>query len=304
MLYPNFDDLVALKEGRSQIRHPSRMLAKASVAGKHLSPFRGQGMEFDAVREYVPGDDVRNIDWRVTARTGSPHLKVFKVDRERNVLLCLDMSASMRFGTKNTFKSVQAAKVASLLGWQSIAQRDPVSALLFGDVQGGMHYYSPTRTQNSFCTLLKTLSQPIHEHYTLSYSAVVERIASLARSGSLIYFISDFLSLDADLQHSSHLTSLCRRSDVVFISINDRADRLLPQIGEIEAHAYAGGGKLTVDLSDPELRSSYEAVWRENRRILTELARRLKISLVELTTESEIPRDLKIGLEKLSRRRS
>src|SRR5690348_13237596 len=103
MLYPDFDELVSyknLKVGGAPAR-----LSQSLVAGGYRSSFRGRGLEFDSVREYVPGDDIRNIDWRVTARTGSPHLKIFQEERQRTVFLCVDTHAGMRFGTRKTFKS-------------------------------------------------------------------------------------------------------------------------------------------------------------------------------------------------------
>src|ERR1700722_4557819 len=128
MLYPDFNELAAFKDRRACLSHISQKAVKSIVPGNHHSPFRGQGLEFDSVRKYVPGDDIRNIDWRVTARTDSPHLKIFKEERERHILLCVDMNAAMRFGTKKTFKSIQAAHIAALLGWRGMANNDRISA--------------------------------------------------------------------------------------------------------------------------------------------------------------------------------
>src|SRR5690349_8564243 len=105
MLYPEFDELISYKDlklGRIKSNSPS----KSTQKGSQHSRFRGQGLEFDSVRQYLPGDDIRNIDWRVTARTGSPHLKIFQEEKLRHIVLCVDMNASMMFGTKKTFKSI------------------------------------------------------------------------------------------------------------------------------------------------------------------------------------------------------
>src|SRR5262249_3770144 len=138
MLYPDFDDLVALKRRKSDIAYSSSRAIKSANPWNYLSPFRGHSLEFDSVLQYIPGDYIRNIDWRVTARIGSPHLKLFREDRERHLLICVDVNAAMRFGTKNTFKSVQAARIAALLGWRGMAQQDRVSACLYGDVINGI----------------------------------------------------------------------------------------------------------------------------------------------------------------------
>ena len=125
------------------------MLASGSnpwrqASGDYASPFRGQGLAFHEVREYRFGDDIRSIDWRVTARTDKPHVKVFTEERERTVILCIDANAAMRFGTRGTFKSVQAARAAALLGWQANGSNDRVGCIVFGDVPGGMQFFAPT----------------------------------------------------------------------------------------------------------------------------------------------------------------
>jgi uncharacterized protein (DUF58 family) len=103
MLYPDFNDLISYKNRKLDKMQLARRKMIQAARGNHHSPFRGQGLDFDAVREYVIGDDIRNIDWRVTARTGSPHLKLFKEEKERHTIICVDMNSAMRFGTRNTF---------------------------------------------------------------------------------------------------------------------------------------------------------------------------------------------------------
>src|SRR6202789_3352703 len=110
----------------------------AIASGDYTSPCRGQGLAFHEVREYHFGDDIRSIDWRVTARTDKPHVKVFTEERERTVILCVDANAAMRFGTRGTFKSVQAARAAALLGSQARCSNDRVGCLVFGDVAEGI----------------------------------------------------------------------------------------------------------------------------------------------------------------------
>lgn len=300
MLYPNFHDLVALKNRRSALKHRSNRSVRSIVPGNHHSPFRGQGLEFDSVREYVFGDDIRNIDWRVTARTGSPHLKIFKEDRERHIILCVDMNHSMRFGTKNTFKSVQAARIASLLGWQGISQQDRVSACLFGDVPGRMQFFAPKRTGKSFCAMLKMLAEPTTDQHQVPFVDVWQHISRTAHTGSLVYFISDFLDLKNDVQ--VHLNRLNKRCDVIFIAINDPADKSIYPVGALGFSAQSRE-KIYVNTDSIAGREAYEAQWMENRKRLYELTSRLKIPLIELATESDIPRDLPIALKTIGKRK-
>jgi len=291
MLYPDFNDLVAFKDRKSNLMHTSYRSVKSTVPGNHHSPFRGQGLEFDSVREYVPGDDIRNIDWRVTARTGSPHLKLFKEERERQMMICIDMNAGMRFGTRNTFKSVQAARAAALLGWRGLAQHDCVSACLFGDVPDGIRYFAPKRTAKSFCALLKMLAEPCADRHYVAISEALQHVSRVSHTGSLIYLISDFMDLDKNFQHEACLSRLNKKSDVVFIAINDPADRSIYPLGTIGFCA-KDVEKIYVNTESVAGREAYAAQWKENRQKLYEITSKLKISLIEMTTESDVRRDL------------
>jgi uncharacterized protein (DUF58 family) len=302
MLYPDFNDLVAFKSRKSDRMRPSYRSVKSTVPGNHHSPFRGQGLEFDSVREYVPGDDIRNIDWRVTARTGSPHLKLFKEERERHRVICVDMNAAMRFGTRNTFKSIQAARAAALLGWQGIAHQDRVSACLFGDVPEGIQFFAPKRTRKSLCSLLKMLAEPPAEQHYVSLEDVLQHVGQAAHTGSLIYLISDFMDIHKNFQYEAGISRLNKRCDVVFIAINDQADKSLYPVGTIGFCANKTE-KIYVNTESLAGREAYAAQWKENRQRLYEITSRFKIPMIELTTESDIHRDLVLGLKNIAKRK-
>lgn len=300
MLYPDFDELVALKDLKADVTRNSSVASHSRILGGQHSPFRGQGLEFDFVRKYVPGDDIRNIDWRVTARTDSPHLKIFKEERERHVLLCVDVNESMRFGTRKTFKSVQAARIAAFLGWRSMADQDRISACLFGDVPGGINFLAPTRTRKSFSTMLKKLSEPQAEQHHVSFDQVFQHISQAAQTGALIYFISDFMGIDNELQ--AKVYRLSKRCDMVFISVNDMADKSIFPSGMISFSS--GGEKVQINTDSSSGREAYEQQWKENREKLYALTAGFRIPLIELTTESDIRRDLVLGLKSLGRRKN
>lgn len=302
MLYPDFNDLVALKNQKSKCVCISSQAVKSSVPGNHHSPFRGQGLEFDSVREYVPGDDIRNIDWRVTARTGRPHLKLFKEERERHTILCVDMNASMRFGTRNTFKSVQAARTAAFLGWQGLAQHDCISACLFGDVPDGIQFFAPKRTRKSFCAMLKMFTAPFGERY-VTLDTSLQYINKASHTGALIYVISDFMDLNKNLQQEVSLSKLNQRCDVIFIAINDPADRWIPPMGTI-GFCTNQAEKIYVNTDSMHGRKAYANLWEENRERLYYMTAKFKIPLIELTTESDIRRDLTLGLKAIAKRKN
>lgn len=291
MLYPDFDDLISYQRCKLSKRRLARRKVSAAAPGNHHSPFRGQGLDFDAVREYVPGDDIRNIDWRVTARTGSPHLKLFKEEKERHTIICVDMNSAMRFGTRNTFKSVQAARCASLLGWRALSHHDRVSACFFGDVSGGLQYFSSKGTRQALCKMLKTLAQPPTEHHSVSLEAALQHICRVAHPGSLIYLISDFMDLSPTFTEESGLSRLNKSCDVVFISINDAADQALVPAGVI-GFCGQSAEKIFIDTDSIKGRETYAAQWKANRRTLSDITARFRIPLIALSTESDIHRDL------------
>lgn len=302
MLYPDFNDLITFKDRKLDLKHSSRRLVKSAVAGSHHSPFRGQGLEFDSVREYVPGDDIRNIDWRVTARTGSPHLKLFKEDRERHIVICVDMNTTMRFGTKQTFKSIQAARTAALLGWRGIVNQERVSACLFGDVPGGIQFFAPKRTRKSLCAILKMIAEPFTEQHHISLEDAFQYVDRTAHTGSLIYFISDFMDINKNFQHETSMNRLSKRSDIVFIAINDQSDTSITPVGMLRFCSHYTE-KITINTENPTGREAYAMQWKDNRQRLYDITARLKIPLIELTTESDIHRDLVLELKYIAKRK-
>lgn len=294
MLYPDFNDLISYQGCKRNKTLLARRKVYSTAQGNHRSHFRGHGLDFDAVREYVPGDDIRSIDWRVTARTGSPHLKLFKEEKERHTIICVDMNSTMRFGTRNTFKSVQAARCASLLGWQALSHHDRISGCFFGDVSGGLQYFSSKRTRQALCMMLKVLAQPPAEHHSVSLEAALQHICRVAHPGSLIYLISDFMDLSPVFLKEPSLSRLSKSCDVVFISINDAADQALVPAGVI-GFCGQGAEKVFIDTDSTKGREIYAAQWETNRRMLADISRRFHIPLIALSTESDIQQQVLRG---------
>lgn len=302
MLYPDINELMACKSRKPVFVHPAYRSVKSKVSGNHSSPFRGRGLEFDSVREYVPGDDIRNIDWRVTARTGSPHLKLFREDRERQIVICVDMNASMRFGTRKTFKSVQAARAAALLAWQGIAQQDRVGVCLFGDVPDGVQLYAPKRARKPLCAALKMISEPPIEHHAVSLENALQHVSQTVQAGSIVYLISDFMDIGTHLQDDVGLNRINKKCDVVFIAVNDQSDKAIYPVGTIGFCTHHAE-KVHVNTDSIAGRERYAAQWKENRQRLYESTTRLKIPLIELSTESDIHRELVLGLNDIKKKK-
>ena len=221
MIYPDFHELIRMGTKPNRLEIATGRPTLASAAGAYSSPFRGQGLSFHEVREYRPGDDIRNIDWRVTARANKPHMKVFTEDRERTVMLCVDANAAMRFGTRGTFKSVQAARAAALIGRLANGSHDRVGGVLFGDVPEGLQFFRPSRSRRALWQALRLLSrEPEKQHRNaVPLEAALRRFDRVAPTGSLNFIISDFYPLTETLE--KNLANLRRRCDVVLIQIDD-----------------------------------------------------------------------------------
>ena len=301
MLFPDFNELVALKAKTSRLSFNSDRKVTSISGGDFHSPFRGQGLEFEEVREYAHGDDIRNIDWRVTARTDSPHTKVFKEERERSVILCVDMNNAMRFGTRNTFKSVQAARMAALLGWQANSNNDRFGACLFGDIKDGMQFIACQRSRISIWAVLKHLCDTTinAQAQYIPLDDVLAHVNKVSPTGALIYIVSDFADIGENLEQQ--LSRLRRRCDVVLITVDDAADQTIPAIGTV---LFSGKeGKVYVNTDSRSGRESYTEQWLQTRNRLQKIATKLGIGIISSRADGDVYKDLVYGLERIALRR-
>jgi uncharacterized protein (DUF58 family) len=299
MLYPDFNELVKLGARARKLSITSRRRVMSSVSGDSNSPFRGHGMEFKEVRQYVAGDDVRYIDWRVTARTGTPHLKVFAEERERSVIICVDANAAMQFGTRGTFKSIQAARAAALLGWRANDNNDLVGASVFGNVPDGMQFFAPSRTRKSLWQMLKLLCEKDGKTHTIiTLEDTLKHLNKAAPTGALVFIISDFFNLTADLE--KQLSLLRKRCEVVLLPVNDPADSTLPPIGNLLFSD--SGNKVLVNTDSASGRKTYHKQWEKNKAELDEITRKLRLGMINLYTDKDVFDDLMLGLKKVGRK--
>lgn len=221
-------ELIALKPRCNALSLPMNRPAASSLAGAYRSRFRGRGVDFVESRNYLPGDDIRNMDWRVTARTGKPHTKIFQEERERPVLVVVDASPSLYFGTRTRLKSVAAGQLAAAVAWASVRRGDRIGAFLLAPqahrelrptggrrgamrvIQGLVDWLNPDQLQQGF--------EPL--------SVSLERVRHAVRPGSLVLIISDFFSLDE--QCHRHLSRLRQHNDVIGCQVMDPAEQDLP----------------------------------------------------------------------------
>jgi uncharacterized protein (DUF58 family) len=302
-LYPRLDDLLELRHQAHTLGISSHHLVNSSFAGLYASVFRGAGVNFEEVREYREGDDIRYMDWKVTARINEPHLKVFREERERSVVLCVDRGPHMAFGTRGTFKSIQAARAAALIGWAASRLQDRVGGMAFGDPEQGLQHFRPARGRRALWQLLRTLTLP-----GSSASASIDCLAGALKrasrglpTGSLIFVIAD---LNRDVRGLEPvLGNLRQRSSVVLMPVDDPADQAIPAMGTVTFRG-TDGRLLEIDTDNSSAREALRAQWEQRRQTLGALANRLNIILMPIHTNGEIHASLIASLQQRARSRA
>lgn len=258
---------------------------RSLLAGNYRSVFRGRGMDFEEVRTYQPGDDIRRMDWRVTARSNRPHTKLFREERERPVLLCVDSGASMRFGTRVAFKSVQAIRVAALLGWAALENHDRIGSMIFANTTP--HESRPAGGKRALLHCLHQLASASDSQAAspedVPFLQTLLRLRHLARHGCLVILISDFNGLDADAEQQ--LAALAQHNEVLAIRIYDPLEAELPPPNQ---YTFSDGQHIhTLWTADSAARMRYRAEFAAREEHLASLCRNHGIRWFSLSTEQD-----------------
>jgi uncharacterized protein (DUF58 family) len=246
--YQRHTRLLDLKPGRN---------AQSKLAGSYLARSKGRGMEFDEVRHYQPGDDVRAIDWRVTARTGRVHTKLFREERERPVFILTDLSETMRFGSTLLLKSVQAAHLAALLGWHCKAQGDKLGGLVFSEQQHVL--LKPLGRSKGVLRYLQALLDVHQQHQTnqgMTLASALAELRRVLRPGSLLYILSDFNQLDDVALR--HLQVLKQHNEIHCCQLSDPLEQQLPDNISGQALVIGQQGSLAVVDLNNKLKQRYQ----------------------------------------------
>jgi uncharacterized protein (DUF58 family) len=265
------------KVRRLEIR--SRRLVENLFAGNSHSVFKGRGVEFEEVRPYVPGDEVRDIDWNVTARLGAPFVKRFVEERELTVMLVVDVSPSMRFGTTAQEKRELAAELCAILGFAAMRNNDRLGLLLAaGDVE---HYVPPSRGRRHVLRMLRDVlnHEPVSEGTRLGTAA--RFLSRTLRRRSLMFWLSDF----EDRLDPRDWRVLSRRHEVTALALRDPRDEALPAVGWTLLEDLESGERRLVNTSSDSLRRRYQARAREARREVERTLASAQCPVVELRTD-------------------
>ena len=282
--------------GLIRLSAPARAIAldvlrvNSLQTGAYVSHFRGRGMEFDESRPYQPGDDPRSIDWRVTARSTTAYTKLFREERERPVLVVVDLRANMHFATRGCFKSVNASRAAALLSWAAHHRGDRLGGLIFGDTTH--RELKPRLGRQAALRFLHELAE--HPDWGTRQvrgdidgeGPLRQAMASLrrvARPGSLVVVLSDFLGFDRSSQ--SYLSSVARHNEVLAVFLNDPLERQLPPPGRYRI--VADDDELAIDTYAKAARDEYRQAFLQRSAELEQFCQRYGVHLLPLSTEDD-----------------
>jgi uncharacterized protein (DUF58 family) len=289
-------DLIALSQKSRALSLKSGMIS-ASQSGDYQSAFKGRGMEYDESRLYQAGDDIRNMDWRVTARTGKAHTKLFSEERERPVHIWVDFRTPMFFATRGKFKAVIAAELASLFAWTANRQGDRVGGVVFSNTIH--HELKPQRGKSAVLRLIKHMV----EHPAWEQSDLVENkqqgmlhslinLRRMIRPGSLVILLSDFRGFDK--QSRSHLIRLRQHNELIMVHIYDWLEEFLPPPGNYRMTN--GEQELVFDTHNKKLIADHANKFKTHQEYLLKTARSCHANFLSCRTEDNTEKVIKEGL--------
>lgn len=293
----NLAELIEIRHRVREVQLFSSTARRSMLLGAHHSRLRGRGVDFDQVRVYQAGDDVRNIDWRVTARTQEPHTKLFHEERERPIFILVEQSRQLFFGSSRQFKSVLAAQAAALIGWAALEHNDRVGGLVFGS--SAPHEIKPRRSKQSLLQLLNRLVRANHAlHGELpdepdGFGLALRRAREVLRPGSLVVVLCDERALSDTAERQ--LLLLGRHSELLLMPLSDPLDHALPAAGLLRFAQ--DGAQLELDTHDSALRQAYHALGQARQARWQRLAERLGSLLMPLSTQFELVEQLRERLQ-------
>ena len=260
----------------------TRGLVNSLFTGEYRSVFKGQGMEFAEVREYQAGDEVRSIDWNVTARMGKPYVKRYIEERELTVMLAVDLSGSERFGTRARFKSELASELAAVLAMSAIRNNDRVGAVLFTDRIE--HVVPPRKGRRHALRLMRDLLAFEPAGRGTDLAAALEYTGKMLSHKAIIFVVSDFQTENLE----QPLKLLAQRHDVVAVTVDDPSEQDLPDIGHARFVDPETGTTIDIDTSDARVRATFAAAVTAELSARRRLLRRLAIDEIPVSTEGGV----------------
>ena len=269
-----------------KIEIKTRGLSNEIFAGKYHTAFRGRGMAFSEVREYRAGDDVRDIDWNVTARSSKPHIKIYEEERELTMMLLVDVSDSRSFGTTDRLKKSVITEIAAVLAFSAAQNNDKVGCIFFSDKVE--KFIPPKKGRSHILTIIRELIKFRPESKRTAISEAVRYLTNVNKKRCTTFILSDFMNSPRDaaaLEDSLKIAG--SKHDLVGIRVWDRREAELPDVGIVELEDAETGRKVWVDTSSRRVREHYAESWAERDAAITELLRRNRIDTAMIPTDGD-----------------
>jgi len=260
----------------------SGRIVNTMMAGQYKSVFRGSGIEFEEVREYTPGDEVKDIDWKVSARMGRPYVKRYCEERELVVMLLLDMSASGNFGTTDSLKNETAAQIASILAFSAIRNNDKVGAILFTDRVE--KYIPPKKGSGHVWRVIKEFFAHTPQHKGTDIQNAIAYLGRVSRKRTISFIISDFLAEN----YSRQLKIASKKHEIISVLISDPGDFYLPAGGIITMNELETGEIICLDASDRKTRTQYELLTQKEYQKTRGVLKASGVDCIEISTGDSV----------------
>lgn len=265
-----------------RIEIKTRGLSNNIFAGEYHSAFKGRGMTFSEVREYQYGDDIRDIDWNVTARHNRPYIKVYEEERELTVMLLIDVSASRLFGAVGPEKREMIAEIAATLAFSAIQNNDKIGVIFFSDKIE--KFIPPKKGRKHILLIIRELLDFTPENSGTDISVVLRYFTDALKKRCTTFLISDFID---DHDCSKALTVAANRHDVYGIQIYDKRDTQLPNVGLVRVADLETGADKWIDTSSSKVRKSYNKWWYQRQQSMTETLKKNRIDFVSIPTDED-----------------
>ena len=270
-----------------QIEIKTRGLSNNIFAGQYHSAFKGKGMSFSEVREYQYGDDVRDIDWNVTARQNKPYIKVFEEERELTVMLLIDVSNSLDFGSVKQMKKDMVTEIAATLAFSAIQNNDKIGVIFFSDRIE--KFIPPKKGRKHILYIIRELLDFKPESKRTDIKMAVEYLTNVIKKRCVTFMLSDFID---DNDYRNALTIANRKHDIVAIQVYDRRLAELPDVGLIKVRDAETGHEQWIDTSSAKLRNAHHAWWKERQVRLAETFTKSNVDSVSVRTDQDYVKSL------------
>ncbi len=290
-------DTAELMKQVGKIKILTAHLIDDRLAGDYHSVFKGQGVEFDEVRPYIPGDDVRSIDWNVTARTGHPHVKRFSEERELTVIFLVDVSGSQIFGSGTRSKSELAAEITSLLAMTAIRNQDKIGLILFSDRI--LKSIPPRKGRTAVMRLVREVLAADETREGTDIKAALRFLNNVQKRKAVVFLVSDF----QDTDYEKELRVTARKHDVIACPVSDPCEMKIPNVGLVEMQDPESGELLLVDTSSSQIRRKFSNQAQKEEKELTLFFKRNGMDTIHLTTDKPYINDVRALFHRRARKR-